>query len=263
MEANGKYTAIYARVSSRQQSIESQMPELKAKAAQLEADGERIVWIEDNYTGRQMKRPGMDRLRHDIEDGRVKAVVCWRLDRLGRTAQGLCKLFEDLRKAGVNLISIREGMDLSTASGKLIAQIMASVAEFETEVRHERQAAGISAAKQRLAEVLRLADGGWTAEAIARRLNLKVAQVKRAILTRRGWWGGSIKGRPRKPLPPDADINAWIAAGMSPVQIANACGVSRPTIYKRFPIKEMQRRARADRKARNAAGIRSENAKSV
>lgn len=94
-----------------------------------------------------MARPGWDRLWQAVQRRLVTRVVVWRLDRLGRTASGLTRLFEDLGQAGVGLVSLRDAVDLDTPAGRLMAHVLASVAQYETEVRSERQAAGIAAAK--------------------------------------------------------------------------------------------------------------------
>ena len=61
------------------------------------------------------------------------------LDRLGRTAKGLTALFEDLVTRKVNLVSLKDGLDLSTPAGRLMANVLASVAAYETEVRSEQR----------------------------------------------------------------------------------------------------------------------------
>lgn len=71
----------------------------------------------------------------------------WRLDRLGRTAKGLLTLLDELQVLGVGFVSLREGFDLATPAGRLMAGVLASVAAYETEVRKERQLAGIAKAK--------------------------------------------------------------------------------------------------------------------
>ncbi|NMD14362.1 MAG: recombinase family protein, partial [Caldisericales bacterium] len=65
--------------------------------------------------------------------GNVSQVVCWRLDRLGRMAKHLTALFADLQERKVNLVSLKDGLDLSTAAGRLMANMLASVAQFERE----------------------------------------------------------------------------------------------------------------------------------
>jgi DNA invertase Pin-like site-specific DNA recombinase len=59
----------------------------------------------------------------------VSAVVCWRLDRLDRTAKGLTALFEELRAKKVNLDSLKDGVDLSATAGRFMANVLASVAQ--------------------------------------------------------------------------------------------------------------------------------------
>lgn len=66
-----------------------------------------------------------------MERGEVSTIVVWRLDRLGRTASGLTKLFDELRARKVNLVSLRDGLDLATPAGRLMANVFASVAQYE------------------------------------------------------------------------------------------------------------------------------------
>ena len=96
-----------------------------------------------------MDRPGFRQLIRDMETGQVDTLVVWRLDRLGRTAKGLTSLFDDLIRWKVNLISLKDGLDLVTPSGRLMATILAGVAAYETEVRAERILAGQTAARMR------------------------------------------------------------------------------------------------------------------
>src|SRR5262249_23926352 len=79
----------------------------------------------------------------------VCKVVVWRLDRLGRTAKGLTALFEELVAMKVDFVSLEDGIDLRTPAGRLIANVLASVASYGTEIRAERIAAGIAAKRDR------------------------------------------------------------------------------------------------------------------
>lgn len=135
---------IYLRVSSTTQDTRSQEPGLHTRA-KAQADG--VVWYRDRFTGTAMERPGLDRLLADARGGKINRVVVWRLDRLGRTAQGLLILLDELQTLGVGFVSLREGFDLATPAGRLMAGVLASVAAYETEVRKERQLAGIARAK--------------------------------------------------------------------------------------------------------------------
>ena len=140
-----KHVGIYVRVSSSGQDTKSQEPDLErwAKAQDVE-----IKWYRDTATGKTMERPGWMKLDAAIRKGIVSSVVVWRIDRLGRTAKGLTALFDDLRERKVNLVSLKDGLDLSTAAGRLMANVLASVAQYETEVRAERVKAGQVAARK-------------------------------------------------------------------------------------------------------------------
>jgi DNA invertase Pin-like site-specific DNA recombinase len=192
-----KHVAIYLRVSSQKQDTVSQEAELKRWAPQHRGA---IVWYRDKFTGKTMNRPGWNRLDKAMQQGQVSKVVVWRLDRLGRTAKGLTALFDELYQRKINLVSLRDGIDLSTAAGRMLANVLASVAQFETEVRAERVAAGQAAARAR----------GIT-------------------------WGGSEKGRMIKVTPEQvAMIGRMKADGTTITAIARATGLSRPTIYARL-----------------------------
>lgn len=191
-----KHVAVYVRVSSTGQELDSQLPELEAWAA---TQGLPVVWYTDKFTGKTMARPGWQKLEAAYRAGKVATIACWRLDRLGRTAAGLTALFEELVERKVRLCSLRDGFDLGTPAGRLQANILASVAAFETEVRAERQAAGIAAAK---------------------------AKGKR--------WGGNTPKHPKGKATAEQvrAIHRLKAEGTPIARIARAVGLSRPTIYK-------------------------------
>lgn len=190
-----KVIAIYVRVSTKQQDQRSQEPDLVRWANSQEGE---IAWYRDKFTGKTMQRPGMDRLLADMRAGKISTVVVWRLDRLGRTARGLTALFEELRERGVGLVSLKDGLDLSTPAGRLMANVLASVAAYETEVRAERVLAGQAAAR---------------------------AKGKK--------WGGSKKGRRVKVNDEQiAVVRRMNAEGKKIAAIARATGLSRPTVYR-------------------------------
>lgn len=189
-----KHVAVYLRVSTNGQDTKSQEPDLKRWA---DAQGAEVRWYRDKATGKNMERPAWVKLEAAIRQGRVSAVVVWRIDRLGRTAKGLTALFEELRERKVNLVSLRDGLDLSTPAGRLMANVLASVAQYETEVRGERVAAGQAKAK---------------------------AEGKR--------WGGSKPGvRKRVKDEQVRTIRRMKADGEQIAAIARVVGLSRPTIY--------------------------------
>ena len=139
--------AIYCRVSSSSQTLASQLPDLKRWVKAFANDGEQVKWYRDTASGTTMNRPGWNKLQADIDAGKVQTVVCWRIDRLGRTAAGLSTLFADLTTRGINLVSIKDALDLSTPAGRLMANVLSSVANSKQKFEAERQLAGIERAK--------------------------------------------------------------------------------------------------------------------
>ena len=84
-----------------------------------------------------------------LRAGKLERIVVWRLDRLGRTTRGLCQLFDELRERKVDLVSLKDGFSLDSPAGRLHARILACVAEYETELRAERVAAGQAVARRK------------------------------------------------------------------------------------------------------------------
>jgi DNA invertase Pin-like site-specific DNA recombinase len=190
-------TAAYIRVSSKRQDTASQEPDIKRHLAAHGLEGAKVY--RDKFTGRTMERPGFQKLLAAIRAGQVKNVIVWRLDRLGRTARGLSDLFAEFNARKINLVSIRDGLDLSTPAGRLMGHVLASVAEYETEIRAERVLAGLEAARERGVHLGRPA-GVHTAVKVTPG---QAAQVKRL--------------RREK-------------VGVS--EIARSVGLSRPTVYR-------------------------------
>jgi len=131
-----KITAIYCRVSTTHQKLISQEDELQRWIELYKPS--KIRWFKNKFTGKTMHRASMQKMIDLMHTGKIDTIVVWRLDRLGRTASGLTKLFDELRINKCNLISIRDHLNLSTPAGRLNANIIASVAAYETEVRGER-----------------------------------------------------------------------------------------------------------------------------
>jgi len=140
----------------------------------------------------------MAKLLDDLRLGKLSRIVVWRLDRLGRTTKGLCQLFGELRERGVDLVSLKDGFSLESPAGRLHARILASVAEYETEVRAERVLAGQQVA---------------------------IKNGKR--------WGGSEKGWHWKVSDDQIiAVQEMKSAGKPISQIARITGLSRPTVYR-------------------------------
>jgi DNA invertase Pin-like site-specific DNA recombinase len=93
-----------------------------------------------------IERPGMKKLLAYVEPG--DTVVVWRVDRLGRSLIDVLNTVNLLRDRGVNLRSISDGIDPTTTSGRLMLNMLATLAEYERELIVERVNAGITAARE-------------------------------------------------------------------------------------------------------------------
>lgn len=190
-----KDTAIYARVSSKQQDTKSQEPDLQRWAESHEG---KVTWYRDKFTGKTMRRPGWSKLEADLRAGKIGTLVVWRLDRLGRTARELLALRDELIQRKVEFVVVASGMmGLDTPEGRLMFGVIAQFAEFDNEVRSERVRAGQAVAKSE----------GKT-------------------------WGGSKPGVRKKVTPTQAKMIRRMHEEKEPIaRIAKALSLSRPTIY--------------------------------
>jgi DNA invertase Pin-like site-specific DNA recombinase len=137
--------AIYARVSTLDQEPENQLQELRRY---VEARGWTATeYVDRGVSGAKERRPALDQLVADARRRRFDVVVCWRLDRLGRNLKHLITLLEELQALGVAFVSLAEGIDATTAAGKLQMHILGAIAEFERERIRERVLAGLQRAK--------------------------------------------------------------------------------------------------------------------
>jgi putative DNA-invertase from lambdoid prophage Rac len=138
-------TAVYARVSTSDQTCENQLLELRryCEARSWQA----TEYVDAGISGAKDKRPSLDELMTDAKRRRFDVLVCWRLDRLGRNLRHLVTKLEDLQHVGVAFVSLGEGIDCTTPAGKLQLHILAALAEFERERIRERVMAGLQRAR--------------------------------------------------------------------------------------------------------------------
>ncbi len=127
----------YARVSTLHQSPDMQINAL------TEAGAERI-WTE-RMSGAREDRAELAALLDYARRGDV--LMVWRLDRLGRSLPHLLSIASDLQDRGVELRSLSEAIDTTTAGGRLVFHVFGAVAEFERAIGAERTAAGVAAAR--------------------------------------------------------------------------------------------------------------------
>jgi DNA invertase Pin-like site-specific DNA recombinase len=130
----------YVRVSDKEQTEDLQIDALKQA-------GCNVIYGDHGVSGAIRKRQGLEELLASLTEGDTLCV--WKLDRLGRSTIHLFQMLDDLRKRGVDFQAITQGIDTTTAVGRMLYGQLAVFAEFEREQISERTKAGMRAAKAR------------------------------------------------------------------------------------------------------------------
>lgn len=180
----------YGRVSTRDQNADSQHDALTA------AGCDQV--LVDKASGTLARRPSLDEALRMARAG--DQLVITKLDRLGRSLEHLIALSRDLQARGVDLVVLDQGIDTSTAVGRMFFQILAAIAEFEHALMSERTRDGLEAARARGRT------GGQKPK-----LTPRQARIAQAMYDEKG-----EDGRRRYTV----------------AQIAAEFGVTRPTIYR-------------------------------
>ena len=169
----------YVRVSTLEQAdsgagLEAQRLTIRCEATRR---GWELVTIEkDMLSGRDLHRPGLARALAACRSGDVAGIVVAKLDRLSRSLIDFTRLLAEARAGGWNLVALDLGLDLSTTNGKLVANVMASVSEWERDVIGDRTRDALAV---RRAEGVRLGRPPLLPEDVARR----VRRLRRRGLT--------------------------------------------------------------------------------
>ena len=133
----------YARVSTGHQSLDQQLDALTTEGIAAE----RIYRDKLSGTSKREQRPGLAALLDYARPG--DAIVVVGIDRLGRNAAEVMQTIRDLGERGIVLRSLREGIDTSNATGRMVAGVLASLAELELELGRERRTAARDARRAR------------------------------------------------------------------------------------------------------------------
>ncbi len=166
----------YARVSTLTQTLEQQTEQLSAAGAGK--------IFSDVMSGAREDRPGFADCMKYLREG--DTLVVWRLDRLGRNMRSIINTLNELTERGVTVRSLHDGVDTSTSTGRMVAGIMMSIAEYERELVRERTTLKLEHARksgvkfgrpakldaEQAALARRMKDGGETAATICKTLGV-------------------------------------------------------------------------------------------
>jgi DNA invertase Pin-like site-specific DNA recombinase len=184
---------IYARVSTKDQSCELQVRDLRAYCT---ARGFDLVreYVDVGQSGAKDSRPELNKLMDDARKRQFDAVVCWRFDRFARSTKHLLSALEEFRSLGIQFISYQENIDTSSALGQALFTIVSAVAQLERDLIRERVSAGIRNARangKRLGrpksavdreEILKLKAQGLSLRQIAAKLGAGYGTVRERLL---------------------------------------------------------------------------------
>lgn len=173
----------YARVSTLDQDMASQLERL--------SDCDRV--FSEKMSGGLKTRPQLAACLEFVREG--DTLVATRLDRLGRSVEHLCAIWDGLQRKGVQLVILDQQIDTSTSTGKLLFHLLAAIAEFELSVRTEALHAGLAHARamgkqmgrsprlseEAQAEARRQVDEGVRASIVARRFQISKETLYRYL----------------------------------------------------------------------------------
>jgi DNA invertase Pin-like site-specific DNA recombinase len=142
--------ALYARVSTTDQHCASQLEELRSYV-------ERRGWVvyaefvDTGWSGAKRDRPQLAKLMKDASARRFDVVLCWKLDRFGRSVLHVMENLRSLASYGVRFMVTSQSLDTGDDSptSRLLVQVLAAVAEFEREMIRERVKAGLVVARKK------------------------------------------------------------------------------------------------------------------
>lgn len=186
--------AIYARVSTVDQTCEMQLRELREY---VERRGWKVgaEYVDTGWSGAKASRPELNKLLKDAGEHRFDCVLVWKLDRFGRSVANVTQQIKQLHSWGIRFIAVTQGLDTdqNNPTAALLLHILAAVAEFEREMIRERVKAGMQAARHRGAKfgrpkgvfdratVVKLRSGGMSEREIAKKMGVGNGTVHRIL----------------------------------------------------------------------------------
>ena len=144
-----KRVAVYARVSTLDQTVDNQLLELRDHCSKM---GWEIVkeYTDEGLSGTlsRDKRPALNSLIKDAYRKRFDSVVCWDISRIGRSMKELILFLSDMKDRGIGICSVRQGFDTSTSMGEIMFQFVGILSSWEREMIRERTLAGLERARR-------------------------------------------------------------------------------------------------------------------
>jgi len=139
--------ALYARVSTTDQSTDSQLLDLRRYVSER-GWGSFKEYCDNGISGTTDSRPALNELMNDAKKRRFDVVLVWRFDRFARSTKHLILALEEFRNLGIDFVSYQENIDTSSPLGSAIFTIISAVAQLERDIIAERVKAGLRRAKE-------------------------------------------------------------------------------------------------------------------
>src|SRR5881296_1794708 len=178
-----KRVAIYARVSTTDQSCDNQLRDLR-DYCRARGWSDMREFIDTGISGTKERRPALDKMMAEVNARRVDVVVVAAFDRLGRSVRHLVEALELFRHLNVEFISLREQIDTGSPLGQAVFTIIAAIAQLERSLIAERVRAGLRRARaegKRLGRPPLQVDFGRLENLIRRKLSVRSAAKELGI----------------------------------------------------------------------------------
>ncbi|QWD24393.1 recombinase family protein [Polynucleobacter paneuropaeus] len=179
-----KKVCLYCRVSTTHQTSENQLRELRAVAERM---GYEIVseFIDNGISGAKSRkdRPALDEMMKMATQRKFDMVMCWSIDRLGRSLQHLVEILNELQAMKIDLFFMQQGMDTTTPSGRMIFSVFGAIGEFERNLIRERVIAGQQRAKAsgtHIGRPTKMNDGMRSAIQVMHQNGMSVRQIAKS-----------------------------------------------------------------------------------
>jgi len=141
-----KKAAIYCRVSTPDQHVETQLYDLRKLAAQRGFEVSR-EYCDRGVSGSKAKRPGLDAMMADARRGEFSVLLVAAFDRVARSTKNFLEIVDELHDLGIEFISAREAIDTTGPMGRMFITLIGSIAELEKSILVERIRAGMRRAR--------------------------------------------------------------------------------------------------------------------